>query len=268
MEHLKFNTTRNWDKCQSINILYILFLSCCFYTISSSAQFDGKPIIMTPKDQVIVQRCFIEVDGKKSTFCVAVGEPGQINYAMDLSQGAIIDLWKGGFIDATTMWTSRGEEQLAKPLGEIVIKLPSEPNFASLRNKEQAWPKSMQKQDEYKFKGYKLDEQGRPVFQYKLKDFTIWDKIIPIDNDQNLTRTLNISGENNQNQLWIRLAKGQNIKKIKKDLYDISDKNYRIGLVSNKNQKPIIRKAGEGMELIVPVAINDNQGEVKYSIIW
>ncbi len=268
MEHLKIKTTRNLGRCLPINILFIIFLSCCFYTTSSSAQFDGKPIIMTPKDRVIVQRCFIEVDGKKSTFCVAVGEPGQINYAMDLSQGAIIDLWKGGFIDATTMWTSRGEEQLAKPLGEIVIKLPSEPNFASLRNKQQAWPDSMHTEDRFKFKGYKLDEMGRPEFKYELNGFDIVDKIIPINNDQNLTRTLKISGENVQNQLWIRLANGQSIKKIKKGLYNVSDANYRIDLVSNKNQKPIIRQAGDSMELIVPIAMIGNEGEVKYSIIW
>jgi len=223
---------------------------------------------MTPKDQVIVQRCFIGVEGKKSTFCVAVGDPGQINYAMDLSQGALINIWKGGFIDATTMWTSRGEEQLAKPLGENVIKLASEPNFAPLRDKEQAWPDSTQTLDQFQFKGYKLDQQGRPTFRYKLGGVTVWDNIVPVNNDQNLTRTLKISGENAQDQIWVRLAKGQNIKKVKKNSYNVSDKNYRIDLVFNKKQKPIIRQVGDGMELIVPVAMNDNQGEVKYSIIW
>jgi len=267
MEHLKINTISNWGRCRHKNILYLLFLGCWSYTISISAQFDGKPIIMTPKDQVIVQRCFIGVEGKKSTFCVAVGDPGGINYAMDLSQGALINIWKGGFIDATTMWTSRGEEQLAKPLGENVIKLVSEPNFAPLRDKEQVWPDSTQTLDRFRFKGYKLDQQGRPTFRYKLGGVTIWDKIEPANNDQNLTRTVKISGKNTQSQIWIRLAKGQSIKKIKKNSYNVPDKNYRIDLVSNKKQKPIIRRADGGMELIVPVAMNENQGEVKYSII-
>lgn len=259
---------KEWPHNQRPYILYLLLVCCCFFPYISSAQFDGKPIIMIPKDQVIVQRCFIEVEGIKKTFCVAVGDPGQIHYAMDLSQGAIIDLWKGGFIDATTMWTSRGEEQLAKPLGENIIKLPSEPNVASLQNKEQAWPDSMQTRDKYQFKGYKLDEQGRPAFRYKFGEVTILDKIVPVDNDQNLTRTMKISGENDQNQLWIRLAEGQSIKKTKKGSYHVVDKNYRINLVFNKKQKPIIRQASDGMELIIPVAMKANQGEVKYSIIW
>jgi len=210
----------------------------------------------------------MEIGGEKSTFCVAVGDPNQINYAIDLSQGAIISIWKGKFIDATTMWTSRGTEQLAKPLGENVIKLVSEPNFALLRNKDQAWPGSIQVLDQFQFIGYKLDQQGRPTFKYKLGEVIIWDKIEPINNDQNLTRTVKMSGENVQNKIWVRLAKGENIKKIKKGSYQVTDKNYRINLVSNKKQKPIIRRTGDGMELIVPIAMNSNEGEVKYSIIW
>src|SRR5690606_35459798 len=116
---------------------------------------------------------------------------------------------------ATTMWTSRGTEQLAKPLGENVIKLVSEPNFALLRNKDQAWPGSIQVLDQFQFIGYKLDQQGRPTFKYKLGEVIIWDKIEPIKNDQNLTRTVKMSGENVQNKIWVRLAKGENIKKIK-----------------------------------------------------
>ncbi len=268
MEYFVVDIIRTWERKQHQIFLRILFLCSCLSTLCSSAQFDGKPIIMTPKDQVIVQRCFIEVGGIKRTFCVAVGDPGRIHYAMDLSQGAIINLWKGGFIDATTMWTSRGEEQLAKPLDENVIKLSSEPNFASLRNKQQSWPDSIQGRDKYQFKGYKLDEQGRPEFRYKFDGVTILDKIVPVDNNQSLTRTMKIKGENDESHIWIRLAKGQNIKKVKKSSYNVVDKKYRIDLVSNKKQKPIIRVVSGGMELIVPVAMNANQGEVKYSIIW
>src|SRR5680860_876523 len=107
------NSSREFKNTLAFHVFRITIFICCFllFTLKGSAQFDGKPIILIPKDKTIVQRCFIEVEGEKSTFCVAVGAPVKVHYAMDLSQGNLLDVWKGEFLDATTMWTSRGQEQ-------------------------------------------------------------------------------------------------------------------------------------------------------------
>ena len=228
---------------------------------------SDRPIIIEPEKRTIVQRCFIEDGQKKSTFCVAVGEPGQIHYAMDLSQGAIINLWKGGFLDATTMWTGRGGEQLARPLGSK-IELSNAPAFAILQNTEKAWPASMQKASNYQFKSYQLDEHGRPTFKYLINGFSIEDKVTPQNNDQYLTRTLKVKGGNDTRNLWFRLAKGRKIELLPDGFYGIDDKNYYIKVHANKKEKPLIRKVKDGEELLIPVILTGEQSQLEYSIIW
>lgn len=226
-----------------------------------------RPIIVTPEKGTIVQRCFIEYDQKKRTFCVAVGEPGQIHYAMDLSQGAIINLWKGKFINATTMWTGRGQEQIAHPLGSE-IELSRKPAFAILQNKDEAWPDSMEHKNNYHFKGYQLDEHGRPTFKYLFKGVLIEDKITPENNDKYLTRTLRINSGNDIKDLWFRLAESSQIELLPDGLYGIDDKSYYIKVDSSTKEKPLIRKIKDGEELLIPAALVNDQDQLKYSIIW
>lgn len=228
---------------------------------------SDRPIIIEPEKRTIVQRCFMQDGEKKSTFCVAVGEPGQIHYAMDLSQGAIINLWKGEFLDATTMWTGRGAEQLARPLGSK-IELSSQPTIAVLQNKDETWPSSMQKANNYQFKGYHLDEHGRPTFKYSINGVSIEDKVTPQNNDQYLTRTLRMNGGNDTRNLWFRLAKGRQIELLPDGSYGIDDKSYYIKVNANKKEKPLIRKVKDGEELLIPVILTGEQAQLEYSIIW
>ena len=242
----------------------------CFYLLFAfmgSAQFDGKPIILTPKDKTIVQRCFIEVEGEKSIFCVAVGAPVKVHYAMDLSQGNLLNIWKGEFLDATTMWTGRGVEQLAKPISNEVIEFSTNPSLALLKDKEDIWPSSMGTSD-YQFSGYSLDKRGRPTFKYVFLGANIEDKIIPSEDNQGLSRTLSLSDVDNNSDLWFLLAKGKHIKRLKKGLYSIDGGTYEIRAAIKIKQKPLIKETTDGMELRIPIKIIENNGQLSYSIIW
>lgn len=226
-----------------------------------------RPIILEPGKRTIVQRCFLADGEKKRTFCVAVGAPERIHYAMDLSQGTVINLWKGEFLDVTTMWTSRGEEQLAKPLGSV-LELSTKPVFAILQNENAAWPDSMEVQKNYQFKGYQLDEQMRPTFQYLFNGAAITDRITATDNSRYFTRTLSVKGENSRKNLWFRLAEGSKIENLGKGLYAVNDKTYYIRINAVHGLKPVIRKIKNGEELLIPAAFNHNQAQLEYSIIW
>jgi len=224
-----------------------------------------RQIIVTPQLKTIVQRCFIEYDHKKRTFCAAVGHPDKINYAIDLSQGALINFWKGGFIDATSMWTQRGETQIAVPLGSKFEISPS-PAFAILSNDKDKWPEKQS--DKFKFKGYKVDVDGKPTFLYTVSNFSIEDKIEPQENGSLLTRIYRVSSGKDANILWFKLAEGINIKQVEKDLYSINNSSYYIKYANDQSSKAILREAGVGQELIVPISGLKNQTEIKYSIIW
>lgn len=226
---------------------------------------QDRQIIVTPQLKTIVQRCFIEDNLKKRTFCAAVGDPDKINYAMDLSQGALINFWKGGFIDATTMWTGRGQTQIAEPLGSTFEISPS-PNFAILSHEKDKWPEKQS--DKFKFKGYKIDASGKPTFLYTLDDFIIQDKTDPQEKGRFLTRTYQVSSGNRTSTLWFKLAEGTSIKQIGKDMYSINNNSYYIKYTNHQNSKAILRETSLGYELIVPLSGSKNQTEIQYSIIW
>src|SRR5690606_14093589 len=86
---------KKWTCCSLLmKIPLIIF---CFVSLTSNpiwAQEEENPIILEPHNRTIVQRCFLKLDGVKKTFCVAVGEPNKVHYAVDLSTGAIVKIWK------------------------------------------------------------------------------------------------------------------------------------------------------------------------------
>lgn len=229
---------------------------------SSLSPPSTRPIVIEPEQRAVVQRCFLADEDQKKTFCAAVGDPKNIHYALDLSQGALVSVWKGGFLDATSMWTGRGQGQLAYPLGGT-IELSSEPVVAVLQNKEEPWPDTAQN---YQLEGYELDKDGRPTFQYSFQGTAVEDKITPADDGQYLTRTLRVNGMDTKNR-WFRLAQGKKIERLPNGLYGIDDKNYYIRVASDMKQKPLIRQGKDGEELLIPASSLKDQ-QLAYSIIW
>lgn len=226
---------------------------------------NGKiPLIVTPVNKTVMQRCFLGEKDRKMTVCAVIGEPGQIHYGVNLEQGSIIRLWKGDFIDATTMWESRGVVQLARPLGSV-ISLPSQPQVAQLTNDQTPWPELTQQ--EYKFKGYFLDKQGRPVFNYTFNGLQISDRTVPSEDDRILTRTLQFDNNVGVNNLWIRLAAGDKIEKLEDGLYTINNKSYYLRLGDKKQRGAILRNINGKEELLIPVSALSAQG-LTWSYIW
>ncbi len=226
---------------------------------------SGKiPLIVTPVNQTIMQRCFLGEGDRKLTMCAAIGEPGQIHYGINLEQGAVIRLWKGDFIDVTTMWESRGELQLARPLGSV-ISLPSQPQLARLINQQTPWPELMPQ--EYKFKGYFLDKQGRPTFNYTFDGLQISDRTVPSDEDRVLTRTLQFDNRSAGDDLWIRLAAGDTIEKLEDGLYAINHKSYYIRIDGKHQRAAVLRNINGREELLIPANALSAQG-LTWSYIW
>lgn len=219
----------------------------------------SNPIIVNPEAKPYLFRSFMNFNKKKLTHIISVGNPNQVNYAYDLSQGAIFQIWRGEFLDVTQLWLDRGEPQLANPLGSVT-SLTDAPFIAILSDDKTSWPDSIDFED-IQIKGYLLDNQRTPTFKYAVKGIDVTDKITSQNNGESLLRELNIL--NPPANLYCRIASASTIEHIRGDLYGINDKSYYIRV--NKSLKPIIRKSQNGQEIIVRY---ETTVPLTYSIIW
>lgn len=239
----------------------IFAFSFCGVSYPKKSVAQDNVLLVNPVERPVVQRCFIEYNGKKLTECATVGDVTGINYAIDLSNGSIINTWRGAFIDATTMWTGRGQEQLAKPLGKVNIH-SDKPAFAVLENESMKWPGSIQ--DGYVFKGYSLNESGRPIFSYILKGIGIEDQILPAEGNRGLTRTLTFTDSKGSENIEFLLAESKKIEKVSKSLYAVDESKYHIQ-IDEKKFRVLIKQEDDGFKLI---AQPKKTKQINYSIIW
>ncbi|MCJ8167036.1 DUF1080 domain-containing protein [Pontibacter sp. E15-1] len=215
---------------------------------------DSKPVML---------RSFIEHDGAKRTHAISVGEPGKVNYSLDLATGDLLQIWRGDFLNTTPMWHARGESQLALPLGSV-IGMAGQPTLAYLSDAGTAWPDS---NAAYTYLGYEVDKNGRPTFKYTLGGASVRDAFKAIEDGRKLTHSLTVTPGQGQGELWCRVAEGSEIKKLPNGLYAIDGKEYLIELP--RKAKPVLRNAAQNRkELLLPVKAKNGTAEVQYNIVW
>jgi len=232
-----------------------LLICCAAYSMAQNA----SPYVINATNKPYLLRSFLMFEGKKRTHVISVGTPEKVNYAYDLKQGALLEVWRGGFIDATEMWKDRGEPQLAKPLG-TVLTLSAAPALAALADKDAAWPDSIAF-DDLQNKGYVLDKSKMPTFLYTANGADVTDKIAVLNGGTALSRTISIS--NSKQPLYCRVAVGPSIEAHKNNTYTVGDKAYTLKLADGT--KPFIRKTQNGKELLVLLNTTDS---LTYSLNW
>lgn len=222
-----------------------------------------EPIVVrAPETRMI--RSFIWHNNRKKTNAISVGEPGNIHYTMDLKQGGLLWIWKGNFLDATEMWHDRGEPQLAKPAGSV-IEMTGEPSVAVLSGKDAIWPDSVSA--DFQFKGYAVDEQGRPAFRYTIGNLAVQDQLWPEDNNKAFVRQVQLKGSAN-GSVWYLLASGSRISQLSEGVYSVNDKAYYLEVEGARELKPVIRKSKNREELLIPVSLTSNGTTIKSKLIW
>jgi len=217
------------------------------------------PIIITPNREPYLLRSFMEFGGEKLNYVISMGDQSGLNYSYDLRKGALFQVWRGRFIDATDMWHSRGQAQLAVPLGSIV-PLSAAPSIAVLQDKNGPWPDSIAF-DDFQDEGYVLDNDRIPTFGYVIKGTIVKDRIAPLPDRTGFTRTIVI--ENPSSGLYSRIIAANTIEKLTKELYRVNSTSY---IHIDKNYKPQIRTTKEGMEMLVPLP--GPTASLTYSITW
>jgi hypothetical protein len=212
-----------------------------------------------PGVEPYVLRSFMYHGDKKLTHVVSTGTSSQVHYSYDLKRGALFQIWRGDFLDASPMWNQRGEQQVARPLGSV-ISLSDAPSVAVLVNEQATWPDSVGF-DEVLVHGYTLDKQRSPIFRYKIFNTEIRDSISAQVNREGITRT--VTAANAPANLYYRIAAGTDIKTLSENLYAIDGRNYYIQV--DKKFKPVVRLMTTGQEIIVKY---DPGTALTYSIIW
>ncbi|MFD3002374.1 family 16 glycoside hydrolase [Pontibacter toksunensis] len=197
--------------------------------------------------------------GVRVVHAVNVGSPEQVHYTYDMDRGNMVQVWRGGFLDATPMWYSRGDGS-SRPVG--AVQHFGQPAFtlAKLSSPQAAWVADTAGSG-YRPEGYDVDKNDQPTFSYKLYGANVQDAIRVLEGGKGIRRELTVQnpGEN----LYARLAEGNTIEAVSRDMYTVDGKSYYIKVDDAGGAKPVVRDAGGKKELIVPV-----RGKVSYSIIF
>jgi len=222
----------------------------------------ADPILVDAPVNTIL-RSFMDLPGEPRTrvvHAVSVGSPQQVHYTYDMDKGAVIQVWRGNFLDATPMWHERGDGS-SRPAG--AVQRFGQPAFAlaKLGSSQAAWIADSAGTS-YRPKGYTLDANDQPTFQYRIYGATISDAIRVLDNGQGLHRELTVQNPTG-GELYARLAEGASIEEKSKGMFLVDGKSYYLRLDDAKGVKPMVRDANGRKELVVPV-----RNKVGYSILF
>lgn len=225
-----------------------------------------EPIELKPVTEPIIYRNFIEGAGSRG---IGVGYSEGVNLAFDANDMRLALIWHGAFIDASRHWTGRGQG-FEGPLGDHVIALPNHVPFVELdRPDGEAATKSGREQG-YKFLGYRLDEQQRPVFRYSVEGLIVDDHSVPERGEgkyATLKRHLRFDGPGHVKPLWYRAAIADKIEAVSGRRFQI-DGTWSMEITGTSLDKPLIRDAGDKKELLVPIRLKDGKAEFTLHYIW
>lgn len=234
------------------------------FVISDQNAGDGDetdPILIDAAQQTLL-RSFMDLpgvpNGRNGPFrvvhAISIGDAAEaVHYTYDMDNGALVQLWRGQFLDATPMWHDRGDGS-SRPLGMVQRFGKPALSLARLATPDAVWPTDTTGSG-YRPKGYAFDENDRPTFRYLLGSTSVDDQIRPLAGGQGLSRTLTVTG--NTNDMMARLATGETITMQENGMY-VVDGQYYV-----KADGASIRRVGSRQELLLPV-----KEKMMYSILF
>ncbi len=235
-----------------------------------------EAIVLTPTNEPIIYRNFLEgpkSDGGNLTAPrgFAVGYPEGANLAWDVDRFALVWLWQGQFIDASKHWVGRGPG-FQSPLGDNVLALSSEVPFAVLPEASTAWPSQPARDQGYKLRGYRFDDARRPILQYQFGRVLIDDapRAIKSGKDISIERTLTLTispgAAIKLDHLHFRAAVGTKIEPSSDGWFTID--GWKLKVTNPNSKPPLVRPAGNRLELLVPVDLTSGSAKIEIKYAW
>lgn len=123
-------------------------------------------------DEPVVFRTFMKGVGARA---IAIGFKEQVHLAFNAEQCRIVEVWRGGFLNASGAWTGRGGSE-TDPISEDVMTCAEDFPFKSLEPNGEI----MMTQSPPTFRGYRLDKQRRPILEYQFDDWSIEEQPLPV----------------------------------------------------------------------------------------
>jgi hypothetical protein len=226
-----------------------------------------RPITVTVGEEPEVLRSFMdyaETDTGKThriVRAISVGFLHKTSVSYNAANGALYQGWKGGFLDASPMWNSRGDGS-TRPIGDL-LRLGDRPTLVRLPSPDAVLPDTMPADAAYRFYGYDFDPARWPTFRYEAYGYRIGDKIT--EHDKSVSRDLWLDSKGTVKQLYFRIATGATIEALP-DNWFIVDGRYYIQVKASE-EKPIVHKGGGKQALLVPVPVKQGSA-VSYSLTW
>ncbi len=216
--------------------------------------------IMVESPVNTVLRSFMDLPGgNRIVHAVSVGSPDKVHYTYDMDKGAIIQVWRGSFLDATPMWYSRGDGS-SRPVGAVQRFGKSSFTLAKLSSADAPWVTDSMVTD-FSPKGYQLDKTDAPTFRYLLGGAMVEDAVRILNNAEGISREISL--KNGTGNYFAKLAEGSSIEEAGNALYLIDGKSYYLRIDDAGGSKPVIRDVNGGKVLLIPV-----QQKLRYSIIF
>jgi hypothetical protein len=218
-----------------------------------------NPIHIEPTENYIL-RSFMDMPGSpRVVHAVSVGSPEKVHYTYDMDNAAIIQVWRGGFLNATPMWHDRGDGS-SRPLGTVQRFGKPVQTLSRLSNGQTDWSTDTSGTG-YRPKGYVLDAQGRPTFKYSIYGLTVSDAINLLEKGQGINRQISLS--DSPSGIYYRLAEAASITEVSQRLFLVDDQSYFLRLDNTNGAKAIIRDQNGRKELIIPAVQS-----ISYSILF
>lgn len=186
------------------------------------------PILVDSED-VPVLRSFIQVpDAPTVSHGISISSPSGTHFSYDLNSNQIIRVWRGGFLDATPMWNSRGNG-VSRPMGAVVELNQGDELFYTSSFAPIA--------DELKSKGYQILGPGSVEFTAVSESGNEFkDKVQVLEGGKGIARTITYSDV--PADTWIKVAPGQVLVAIDRGLYWIEDSGLFLS-ISEKIQPEV-----------------------------
>ena len=217
------------------------------------------PILIEASENTIL-RSFMDLPGSpRVVHAVSVGSPQKVHYTYDMDNAMLVQVWKGGFLNATPMWHDRGDGS-SRPIGMVQRLGKPVQAIARLSNAQSDWVRDTVGTG-YKPKGYVLDENGIPSFRYLTYGTSVNDQVRVLDLGRGISRTISLTDQ--VIDLYFRLAEAESIVQMSDGMYLIDNQSYYLRLDDAGSSKPVIRDQNGRKELIIPIVKS-----LSYSILF
>jgi hypothetical protein len=220
---------------------------------------------LLPVDEPIVFRTFMKGVGPRA---ITVGYPELVHVAFDGNQVRLAAAWRGKFFDPQGTWTGRAGV-VTGPLGTDLIRMPEGPAFATLAGPDSPWPAAPEGGREAggRFKGYRLDAQARPVFEYEVAGVAVAEQPLPQlrPGGASLVRRFELASELEVAQLHFVAAQGKKIEPVEGG-WRVDDK--LVVTLRAPQFKALVREQGELRQLLLATPVKGDRQRVAFDVEW